>query len=127
MPFVKIETNCEVSQQLIKEITTQVSDRIHENNGNPKITIAVVFNTKVNLSFCYDLKKPAAAIEILIYKVSPEATAKITEDLSDIFLDLLGVPFERMYVFFNIVPQLHLIGWNGTTFDRINIKELKDC
>lgn len=124
MPLIRIETNCEASQQTIDEIMTRVIDRVNQDNGNLKSMISVVVNTEVNVSFGCDLEKPAAAVQFFIGQIPPENTSKITASISAILFDRLRIPAEQMYVFFHLFPELYLVGWNGTTFDKINPEDI---
>ena len=119
MPFVRIETNCEFSQEVINEVITQVTEKVHENKGDPKSMILVVVNTKVNVSFGGDYEKPAAAVQVLSREMSPEITKNLTESISDILLNKFGVPAERMYIFFQNFSELYLVGWKRKTFEEI--------
>jgi len=119
MPFVRIETNHEFSQDVIQDVMTQVTDKVHINKGDPKEMILVVVNTKVDVAFGGDYDQPAAAVQLLSLKMSAEITKKLTESISDVLLEKFNVPANRMYIFFQEFTQMHLVGWNRKIFSEI--------
>ena len=119
MPFIRIETNCDFPKNIIDEAIAKFTELIHQKKGDPKSMILVVVNTKVNVAFGGDCEKPAAAVQLLSRQMTPEITAKLTEGISDILLDLFKIPAARMYIFFQNFTELYLVGWNRKTFDRI--------
>ena len=119
MPFVRIETNHDFSQEVIQDVITQVTQQVHLIKGDPEAMILVVVNTKVNVAFGGDYEKPAAVVQLMNLKIPVEITTKLTESLSDILLAKFNVPANRMYIFFEEFTKMHLVGWNRTTFEQI--------
>jgi phenylpyruvate tautomerase PptA (4-oxalocrotonate tautomerase family) len=119
MPFVRIETNQDFSQEVIQDVVTQITQQVHTIKGDPQAMILVVVNTKVNVAFGGDYEKPAAVVQLMNLRLPVEITTKLTESISDILLAKFNVPANRMYIFFQEFTKMHLVGWNRTTFDRI--------
>lgn len=119
MPFVRIETNHEFSQDVIHDVITQVTEKVHANKGDPKEMILVVVNTNVGVSFGGDYDKPAAVVQLLNLEMPEDITRKLTESISDILLEHFNVPANRMYIFFQEFTKMHLIGWDRKIFTDI--------
>jgi phenylpyruvate tautomerase len=119
MPFVRVETNNSVAQDVIDNVIAQITECVHIDKGDPTTMIQVVVNTNVNVSFGGDHEKPAAAIQILSLNMSADITKKLTEDISDILLENFNIPANRMYIFFQEFTQMHLVGWDRRIFSEI--------
>jgi phenylpyruvate tautomerase len=119
MPFVRVETNNSVAQDVIDNVITQITECVHVDKGDPTTMIQVVVNTNVNISFGGDHEKPAAAIQILSLNMSADITKKLTEGISDILLENFNIPANRMYIFFQEFTQMHLVGWDRRIFSEI--------
>jgi phenylpyruvate tautomerase len=108
MPFVRVETNNSFAQDVINNVITQITERIHIDKGDPTTMIQVVVNTNVNVSFGGDYEKPAAVVQVLSLDMSADITKKLTEGISDILLENFNIPANRMYIFFQEFTQMHL-------------------
>ncbi len=119
MPFVRVEINRKVNNEISQNVITQITEAIHLNKGDQKPMISVVVNTNVNVGFGGDYEKPAAIVQVLSLKMPVEITTKLTESISDILRKNFNVAANRMYIFFQEFTQMHLVGWNRKTFAEI--------
>lgn len=119
MPFIRIETNHEFTQNVIGNVITQITECVHIDKGDPTSMIQVVVDTNINVSFAGDYERPAAVVQLLSLSMSAEVTKKLTESISDILLENFNIPANRMYIFFQEFTQMHLVGWNRKIFSEI--------
>lgn len=119
MPFIRIETNHEFTQNVIGNVITQITECVHIDKGDPTSMIQVVVDTNINVSFAGDYERPAAVVQLLSLSMSAEITKKLTESISDILLENFNIPANRMYIFFQEFTQMHLVGWNRKIFSEI--------
>ena len=119
MPFIRIEVNQDVSQDMIDQSMSQVTDAVHAFKGDPKEMILVVIDTKVNASFGGDYEQPVAMVNIVNLEMTEDVTRVLTEKISDILLENFNVNPKRMYIYFQQVTHMHLFSWDRKTFQDI--------
>ena len=118
MPYVNVRTNRNGAAGVEASLLAAFTLAVHEEKGDAVQMISATLATGVALSFGGDLGNACAVIEMTATAFTPDITARLTRRFTAILGDTLGVPPQRVYVFFREVPpaERHMVGWNGKTF-----------
>ena len=117
MPLLQINlTIPSVSQDLLDQVHDQSANILAEQIGKPVEYVMVLVRTGESISFAKDNVSPCAYIEVKnVGKLSPSLTEELTNKLSSLIYEKLGVSDDRIYIEFQESARHHW-GWNGKTF-----------
>jgi len=112
MPFLKIQTNAQVSwpDELLKKATLLLSDVLSKPEGY----IMVSFESNPHMMFGGS-EDPLMYIELKSIGLPQSRTKAISAALTEFLTGETGVPPDRIYIEFSNVDRA-MWGWNGSTF-----------
>ncbi len=112
MPYIKIQTNAEVTnkQELLKKLSTVASEGI----GKPETYIMTAFSYVEAMTFGGN-SEPAVFLECKSIGLKEEQTAGLSALLCSFCKNELNVPEDRVYIEFSSAKGV-MWGWDGRTF-----------
>ena len=114
MPFLRIQTNRDVSgpdrQALVRDASTLVAGQL----GKPERYVMVAFEPNPAMVFGGE-DAPLAYLELKSIGLAEDQTAGLSEALCGLVNDRLGIDQDRVYIEFADAPR-KMWGWNGGTF-----------
>ena len=114
MPFIDAKISKRISDDEKKEIKTRLGQAISIIPGKSESWLMVGFQDDYSLYFRGDDSEPMAFIEVRIYGgPNRDAFERMTEELTSIFGDVLGIPADHMYIKYSATTDW---GWNGHNF-----------
>jgi len=109
MPYINIATSAKVEdkKKFLEEISILVSSL---TNKSKRFVMAKIDD---NCQMYFDDERPSCFLEIKsIGSLTPSA---MTNPISEFIYKKMGIPIDRIYIFFEDVPA-SLWAWNGRTF-----------
>ena len=109
MPYINVSTSAKVDdkKKFLEEISTLLSSL---TNKSKRFVMAKLDD---NCQIYFDYLTPSCFLEIKsIGSLNPSEMAK---PISDFVYEKMGIPIDRIYIFFQDVPA-SLWAWNGRTF-----------
>ena len=109
MPYINVSTSAKVNDKdkFLEEISILVSSL---TNKSSRFVMAKIDD---NCQMYFDDQSPSCFLEIKsIGSINPSEIAK---PISNFINEKMGIPRERVYIFFEDVPA-SLWAWNGRTF-----------
>ena len=109
MPYINISTSEKVDnkKQFLEEITTLISSLTKKS----KRFVMVKINDNSEMSFEDD--SPCCILEIK--SIGSLNYSEMSKPLSDFVFKMIGIPLDKIYIFFEDVPA-SMWAWNGKTF-----------
>ena len=114
MPYLKVSTNLNMSENDRNEFLKQASDTVSQLLSKPERYVLVELNTHLNLSMSGSTE-PTAYIELKSIGLPEQGSAGFSSEICGFLKQTLKIDPERIYIEFTNVPR-HLWGWNGETF-----------
>ena len=114
MPFLKIQTNANVTDDKRDALLKKASRAVAQQLGKPEAYMMVSVDTGRPMVFA-GTSEPAAFMDLRAIGLPAEKTEQLSAFLCDLAKAELGVARERVYINFADVPS-NLWGWNGETF-----------
>lgn len=114
MPFIRIETNRELSEVMVAEKSRATSARIAELLGKPETYVMVSLLARQPLIFAGN-DDPAAFVTLQSIDLPPDRCAEFSAVLCDFMERELDIPEDRIYIDFRNAARGQF-GWNGGTF-----------
>ncbi|HEU24154.1 MAG: hypothetical protein C0176_00675 [Mesoaciditoga sp.] len=109
MPYIRIETNIETKEDLLKGLSSLVSKLL----GKPERYVMASIETK---KMIFDGKMdPCAFVELKSIGLPEGRTDKLSGELCDFIEKNTGIKKDRIYINF-VDFKGSMWGWNGTTF-----------
>ncbi len=109
MPYIRIEANVEIKEDLLKGVSTLISRSL----GKPERYVMASSETK---KMIFDGKTdPCAFLELKSIGLPQERTGKLSEELCNFIERNAGIKKDRIYINF-VDFEGSMWGWNGTTF-----------
>ena len=117
MPLLQINLTAPcVSQDVLDQVHDQSANILAEQIGKSVEYAMVLVRTGESISFAKDNVSPCAYMEVKnVGELSPSLTERLTNKLSTLIYEKLGVSPDRIYIEFQESAR-HLWGWNGKTF-----------
>ncbi len=114
MPFIDTKLNIRLSGEKEAIIKTKLADAISSFPGKSEYWLMLNFTDNCRLWFRGYNNFPAAMVEVKIYGAeNPDACAKMTQCISAIFKEELGISPDHLYVNYSFTDHW---GWNGENF-----------
>ena len=112
MPYIKIQTNAEVSNksELLKKLSTVASEGI----GKPEAYIMTALSLVDAMTFGGS-SEPAVFVECKSIGLKKEQTAGLSALLCSFCKEKLSVPSDRVYIEFSSAEGV-MWGWDSRTF-----------
>lgn len=114
MPYLKLQSNCEIDPKQQPDLLATLSRTVSEALGKSENYVMIVLDTAKPMFFAGN-DAPAAFLELKSLGLPDERTAELSAALCEALEGHLGIPAARVYVEF-AAPARHLWGWNGRTF-----------
>lgn len=114
MPFIDSKVSVKITEEQEKELKTRLGQAISIIPGKSENWLMTGFEDEYHLYFRGDNTKPTAYIEVRMFG-GPDKAAfqKMTEEITKIFGDVLGIAPDHMYIKYSATPDW---GWNGGNF-----------
>lgn len=114
MPYLKIQTNRELSDDVRQEILKKASLLVSKNLGKPEKYVMVRFDPAQPMMFAGSAG-PCAYLELKSIGLPESKTEMLSKLLCQFVNDELKIPSERIYIEFADAKD-SMWGWNGSTF-----------
>lgn len=114
MPFIDSKVSVKMTQEKKDKVKERLGEIISIIPGKSESWLMVGFEDSYDLYFKGNQDEETAFIEVKVFGgASPAVFAKMTEAVSQIFYEELGIPKDRIYVKYEEVENW---GWNGANF-----------
>jgi phenylpyruvate tautomerase PptA (4-oxalocrotonate tautomerase family) len=114
MPFIDSKVSVKITQEQEKELKTRLGQAISIIPGKSENWLMTGFEDDYHLYFRGDNSQPIAYIEVRLFGGPNKAAfQKMTEEITKIYGDVLGIAPDHMYIKYSATPDW---GWNGGNF-----------
>ena len=114
MPFIDSKVSVKITEEQEKELKTRLGQAISLIPGKSENWLMTGFEDNYHLYFRGDNSEPIAYIEVRIFGGPNKAAfQKMTEEITKIYGDVLGIAPDHMYIMYSATPDW---GWNGGNF-----------
>lgn len=114
MPFIDSKVSVKITEEQEKELKTRLGQAISLIPGKSENWLMTGFEDNYHLYFRGDKSEPIAYIEVRIFGGPNKAAfQKMTEEITKIYGDVLGIAPDHMYIKYSATPDW---GWNGGNF-----------
>ncbi len=115
MPCIQIKTNARTAGETADRIKAGLGQAIAYLPGKSEEWLMVAIDDHCQMYFGGETGRPIAVVEVKILgtAVDKEGSSKMTEELTKILGDNLGVAPKDMYIKYEASPDW---GWNGANF-----------
>lgn len=114
MPFLSLQTSVPLTPSQREELLSPLSRLVAEGIGKPEQYVMITIS-EAALQMA-GTSGPAAYVEVRsIGGLSRAVNRQLSEQISALLQERLGIPPERLYLGFTHVSAENW-GWNGTTF-----------
>ena len=114
MPFIDSKISVKITEEQEKELKTRLGQAISLIPGKSESWLMTGFEDDYHLYFRGDNSEPIAYIEVRIFGGQNKAAfQKMTEEITKIYGDVLGIAPDHMYIKYSATPDW---GWNGGNF-----------
>lgn len=114
MPFINSKVTVKMSPEKKEKVKSRLGEAIAIIPGKSESWLMVGFEDEYDLYFKGNQDKETAFVEVKIFgSATPDAYAKMTGAICQIFEEELQIPAERIYVKYEEVANW---GWNGNNF-----------
>ena len=114
MPFLKLQTNANLSAEARSTVLAVASRTVARTLGKPEHYVMVALEAAVPMLLAGS-DAPCLYMELKSIGLPDDHTADLSRALCEALGPTLGIPPERIYIEFS-VAEPHLWGWNGATF-----------
>ncbi|MDE5741502.1 MAG: hypothetical protein K2H90_03540 [Oscillospiraceae bacterium] len=113
MPFINVKANVNITKEKAENIKSALGTAITAIPGKSESWLMVGVEGDYTLYF-KGTDEPAAMVEVQLYGNAPSsAMSELTDHITDIMQDDLGIPAGRVYVSYMCTENW---GWNGSNF-----------
>ena len=114
MPFIDSKVSVKITQEQENELKTRLGQAISLIPGKSESWLMTGFEDDYHLYFRGDNSEPIAYIEVRLFG-GPNKVAfqKMTEEITKIYGEVLGIASDHMYIKYSATPDW---GWNGGNF-----------
>ena len=114
MPFIDSKVSVKITEEQEKELKTRLGQAISLIPGKSENWLMTGFEDNYHLYFRGDNSEPIAYIEVRLFGGPNKAAfQKMTEEITKIYGDVLGIAPDHMYIKYSATPDW---GWNGGNF-----------
>ena len=114
MPFINSKVSVKTTLKQRQEIKERLGKAISIIPGKSEAWLMLDLEDDQTMYFRGDNKEPIAFVSVNMYgSPEPEAFRKLTEVITEIYSDVLGVSPDHMYIKYDAVMNW---GWNGSNF-----------
>ena len=114
MPFIDSKVSVKITEEQEKELKTRLGQAISLIPGKSENWLMTGFEDEYHLYFRGDNSEPVAYIEVRLFGGPNKAAfQKMTEEITKIYGDVLGIAPDHMYIKYSATPDW---GWNGGNF-----------
>lgn len=114
MPFINSKVSVKITEDQEKELKKQLGQAISLIPGKSENWLMTGFEDNYHLYFRGDNSEPIAFIEVSIYGTpNKSAFAKLTAKITEIFVSVLGIAPDHIYIEYSATPDW---GWHGSNF-----------
>ena len=114
MPFIDSKVSVKITEEQERELKTRLGQAISLIPGKSESWLMTGFEDDYHLYFRGDNSEPIAYIEVRLFGgPSKAAFRKMTEEITKIYGDVLGIAPDHMYIKYSATPDW---GWNGGNF-----------
>ncbi len=114
MPCIDSKVSVKITEEQEKELKTRLGQAISLIPGKSENWLMTGFEDNYHLYFRGDNSEPIAYIEVRIFGGPNKAAfQKMTEEITKIYGDVLGIAPDHMYIKYSATPDW---GWNGGNF-----------
>lgn len=114
MPFVKIQVLTDRSQADLQDFTEAIADSINKIKDVEKQGISVSL-TRAEAGVFGENSDSGVAITFSSFALLPYMTSKLVRSIAGIIRLRLGIPSDRVRIYFENVPSPHLFSLSGRT------------
>ncbi len=114
MPYLKIQTNQTIAPEQSKALLAAASKQLACDLGKPERYVLVELTANPTMLFG-GTDEPAAYLELKSIGLPLGQTKNLSQSLTSLLQDALGVLPSRIYIEFTDVKG-SFWGWNGSTF-----------
>jgi hypothetical protein len=114
MPFIDSKISVKITEEQENELKTRLGQAISLIPGKSESWLMTGFEDDYHLYFRGDNSEPVAYIEVRLFGGPNKAAfQKMTEEITKIYGDVLGIAPDHMYIKYSATPDW---GWNGGNF-----------
>ncbi len=114
MPFIDSKVSVKITEEQEKELKTRLGQAISLIPGKSESWLMTGFEDDYHLYFRGDNSEPIAYIEVRLFGGPNKAAfQKMTEEITKIYGEVLGIAPDHMYIKYSATPDW---GWNGGNF-----------
>ena len=114
MPFIDSKVSVKITEEQEKELKTRLGQAISLIPGKSESWLMTGCEDDYHLYFRGDNSEPIAYIEVRLFGGPNKAAfQKMTEEITKIYGDVLGIAPDHMYIKYSATPDW---GWNGGNF-----------
>ena len=114
MPFIDSKVSVKITQEQENELKTRLGQAISLIPGKSESWLMTGFEDDYHLYFRGDNSEPIAYIEVRLFGGPNKAAfQKMTEEITKIYGEVLGIAPDHMYIKYSATPDW---GWNGGNF-----------
>lgn len=114
MPFINSKISVKITKEQEETIKSKLGKAISIIPGKSENWLMVGFDDNYKLYFKGEKFEKIAFVEVKIFgHASSDHFAKLTEEICNIYEEVLGIPKDKIYVKYEEVSQW---GWNGNNF-----------
>lgn len=114
MPFLKLSTNVEISDQQSRQLLGELSQMLAQQTGKPERYVMVELQGGQTMLFAGS-GEPLAYLECKSIGLTVTQAKNLAASLNRKIGDSLAIPADRIYIEFSNCPP-EFWGWNGSTF-----------
>lgn len=114
MPYLRIQTNLPLNKKTDRSLLQEASALVAKELGKPEEYVMVALQPDISMAFA-GTDDPAAFIELKGIGLPAAKSQRLSQVLSGLVNQHLGIPIDRIFLNFADVPP-NLWGWNGDTF-----------
>lgn len=114
MPFINSKISISITEEQEETVKSRLGQAIATIPGKSENWLMVGFEPEYRLYFRGEKNEPMAMVEVSVYgNENPAAFDKLTEQICQIFNDVLGIAPDHIYVKYQAVGNW---GWNCGNF-----------
>jgi len=114
MPYLKLSTNVEISDQQNRQLRIELSQLLAQQTGKPERYVMVELQGGQAMLFAGS-SEPLAYLECKSIGLTGAQAKNLAASLNHKVGDGLAIPADRIYIEFSNCPA-EFWGWNGSTF-----------
>lgn len=114
MPYLKLNTNAAIDQQVSSKLLSQLSQLMAEKTGKPERYVLVELTENKAMLFG-GADSPLAYLECKSIGLNPAQAKSISTAVNKVLKENLAIEGDRIYIEFSNCPG-EFWGWNGSTF-----------